>query len=141
MESAAKLLHMLLALLAFNGVPHDAADSWHAWTTFKQYVRVVDEVPDPGVSVQVIRHDDDSTSLILMRQVLEDDGDMLQPTGGVVLELNYPLEEADSTEWTVWSLDHSSFARFVDVVEQNDDFAHLMVARPRWSSVYWLEAD
>jgi hypothetical protein len=138
---AATLLQMLLTLLAVNGVPHDAADAWHGWTTFKQYVRTVDEIPDPGVTVQAQRHADDSTSLIFMRQVLDDDGERLQPAGGVVLELNYDVHHGEQDEWSVWSFDHSTFDRFVDVVEQNDEFARLMVKRPTWSSVYWIDAD
>jgi hypothetical protein len=141
-EHASHLLQMLLTLLAVNGVAPEAADPWRGWMTFKQYVRIVDEVPDPGVSVQVLRHRDHSTSLVLLRQVLDQEGDWLQPVGGVVVKFNYPSDtgDAEGPEWEFWSFDHCTFERFVDCVEQHEEFAYLMLQSPRRTWVTWLDA-
>ena len=139
METAGQLLQMLLALLALNGVAPEAADPWRGWEPFKQFVRTTDEIPDPGVSVQVLRNADDTTSLVYLRQLLEPDGDRLEPAGGVVMEFNYNLTRADPGEWEIWTFDHSTLERFIDTVEQHDEFAQLVVKRPAWSAVYWQE--
>ncbi len=44
---------MLLSLLANKGLAGEALDPWRGWVTFKEYARLVDEVPDPGISVQL----------------------------------------------------------------------------------------
>jgi hypothetical protein len=131
---------MLLTLLALNGVAPEAADPWRGWQTFKQYVRIVDEIPEPGVSVQTLRHADESTSLVFLRQVLEEDGDRLEPVGGVIMEFNYRPASAAQPEWEIWTFDHATFERFVDHVEQHDEFADLVVKVPLRSEVYWQEA-
>jgi hypothetical protein len=62
---------MLVAMLASQGLEPPSMDAWSGWRTFKHFVRVVDEVPDPGVSVQIVKHDDATTRLFFVRQVLE----------------------------------------------------------------------
>jgi hypothetical protein len=142
-QHASSLLQLLLTLLAVNGVAPDAADPWRGWRTFKQYVRIADEVPDPGVSVQVIRDvGGGGTSLVFLRQLLEQEGAWLEPVGGVVMEFFYPPGAAADhfPEWELWSFDHDTFERFVDCVELHEEFAHLMLQRPQRTRVYWLEA-
>ncbi len=134
------LLPMLLGLLAARGIAPDAMDPWRGWLVFKQYARIVDEVPDPGVSVQLFRHADETASLVFLRQVLELDGDRLEPAGGTVCEMVFPPGAASGPEWDFWSFDYSSFERFVDRVEQHPAFVDLMPRRPEWSDVYWKEA-
>lgn len=80
------LLPMLLGLLAARGVAPDAMDPWRGSLVFKQYARIMDEVPDPGVSVQLIRHGDETASPVFLRQVLEQAADRLEPVGGTVCE-------------------------------------------------------
>ena len=143
MEHASYLLQMLLTLLAMNGVAPEAADPWRGWMTFKQYARVVDEVPDPGVSVQLLHGRGRAASLVFLRQVLEpEDDDWLEPVGGVVLEFEYPSGAAPDRlrEWEFWSFDYTTFDRFVDCVEQHEEFSHLMLQRPKRTRVYWQEA-
>lgn len=48
--------------------------------------------------------------------------------------------DARAPEWELWSFDHGTFERFVDSVEQHEEFAHLMLQCPRRTRVYWLEA-
>ena len=55
MKRAQFLLHMLLALLATRGLMPETLDPWRGWVAFKRYARLVNEVPDPGVSVQITR--------------------------------------------------------------------------------------
>jgi hypothetical protein len=141
-QQASYLLQMLLTLLATNGVAPDAADPWRGWTTFTQYVRVVDEVPDPGVSVQVLCDYDCATSLVFLRQLLKEANDWLEPVGGVVMKFSYRAGHAadDAPEWEFWSFDHGTFERFVDCVEQHEEFAHLILQCPCRTRVYWLDA-
>ena len=141
MHLASYLLQMLLTILAGHGLAPEALDPWRAWVSFKQYVRVVDEVPDPGVSVQLTRDRHAKTvSLILLRQVVEADEDWLGPVGGVVVELTF--EEADSSgpDREFWSFDFGSFERFVDVVEQTPALTDRFLRAPVRSAVYWQEA-
>ena len=140
MHRSVYLLQMLLSLFAARGLAPERLDPWRAWVTFKQYVRIVDEVPDPGVSVQVIHHPDQACSLVFLRQALEPDGDWLEPMGGVVCEFRYPSANATGPSWELWSFDSSSFERLVDRVEGNSSFVDLMSKRPTSSSVYWQEA-
>jgi hypothetical protein len=53
MRRAPQLLQLLLTLLATNGLAPEALTPWRSWVLFKQFVRTVDELPDPCVSVQI----------------------------------------------------------------------------------------
>jgi hypothetical protein len=53
MRRAPQLLQLLLTLLAAHGLAREALAPWRSWMLFKQFVRTVDELPDPGVSVQI----------------------------------------------------------------------------------------
>src|SRR5213594_3531684 len=53
MHQASYLLQLLLSLLSARGLAAQAVDAWRGWVTFKQYARIIHEVPDPGVSVQI----------------------------------------------------------------------------------------
>ncbi len=141
MRRASALLSMLLGMLAARGLAPEALDSWRAWVVFKQYVRLVGEVPDPGVSVQVQRHGESGeASLYLVRQVVQADGHWLEPVGGVVCELIYAAPPASATEFEAWTFDSSTFEHFVDLVEQHPGFADLIARRPVRSTVYWEDA-
>ena len=142
MERAIQLVSMLVAMLASQGLEPPSMDPWPSWRTFKHFVRVVDEVPDPGVSVQIVRRDDSATRLLFVRQILEPRGDeWLEPIGGVVLEFSFEdPARAAMREIDLWSFDHSDFGQFVDRVEQDAAFAHLVSQKATWSSVYWEEA-
>jgi hypothetical protein len=70
MTSGPVLLKTLLIALAAHGLAAETVTPWRGWVVFKDYVRSVAEVPDPGVSVQITRDDRDETvSLIFLRQV------------------------------------------------------------------------
>ena len=141
MRRATTLLAMLLGMLGARGLAAQALDSWRAWVVFKQYARVVDETPDPGVSVQIVRHHSRRASLFLVRQVVEPQGeDWLEPVGGVVCELTYTNPPATATNFEAWSFDSSTFEHFVDLVEQHPGFADLIARRPDRSAVHWEEA-
>ena len=58
MYSAVDLLHTLIVLLAAQGLIPEMVDPWRGWVVFKQFMRQVDETPDPGVSVQIGNTDD-----------------------------------------------------------------------------------
>ncbi len=134
------LLQLLLALLAAQGLAAECLDPWRGWVTFKQYVRVVDEIPDPGVSVQFVGHPDASSSLFFLRQVLEPAEDnWLEPVGGVVCEFLFSPSATEVAQWEFWSFDHPTFEQFVDAVEQHPPFVELVAKAPEWSGVYWEE--
>ena len=119
----------------------ETLDAWRGWVTFKQFARIVHEVPDPGVSVQLAPDRAlEEVRLVFLRQVLEPDGDWLQPVGGVVCELTFSAPEIPVTPFAFWSFDYGTFERFVDVVEQTPAVADLMVRRPIRSAVYWEDA-
>lgn len=141
MKSRHHLLQLFLALLAAQGLSAQCLDPWKGWVTFKHFARIVDEIPDPGVSVQLAHCGNSSTSLFFLRQVLEPEGeDSLQPVGGVVCEFVFPRSDSSGTEWEIWSFDYPTFEQFVDSVEQHDDFAALTAKVPDWSDAYWEEA-
>lgn len=132
---------MLLGLLSARGLAAEALDSWRAWVVLKQFVRVVDETPEPGVSVQIRRQNAAGEfSLFLLRQVVEPEGNWLRPVGGVVCELAFSDPPANAIEFDAWSFDHGTFEHFVDHVEQHPGFADLISRRPVRSDVYWEDA-
>ncbi|MGH7357790.1 MAG: hypothetical protein ACREON_02990 [Gemmatimonadaceae bacterium] len=135
------LLQMLLVALGARGLAPEAMDPWRAWVTFKHYARVVDEVPDPGVSVQLARLPDESQAkLFFLRQMVAVHEERLEPVGGVVCEFTFDAPTSRGSDWALWSFDYPSFARFVDRVEQEPDFQDLIVSRPLRSSVHWESA-
>lgn len=136
MSSSSYLLQMLLAVLATNGVMPEVAEPWDTWRGFKQFVRIVDEVPDPGVSVQLYR-EGESANLVFLRQVVEGPGDWLEPVGGVVCELRFSNFVGTGEEWEIWTFDFPSLETFVDAAEQHPDFADLMIRFPEDGSVFW----
>jgi hypothetical protein len=141
MAASTRLLALLLGFCAANGVSPEAPNAWHAWKTFKSFARATAEVPDAGVSIQLVDHGDGLEHLALVRQVLEGDGKWLRPKGGVVWELTFPKRHPDDVEEVLWSLDYQSFDDFVDAVEQNEHIADLLKADAVAGSVYWESAD
>jgi hypothetical protein len=141
MERAIHLVSMLVAMLASQGLEPPSMDAWRGWRTFKHFVRVVDEVPDPGVSVQIVKHDA-TTRLLFVRQIIEPRGaEWLEPIGGVVLEFSFEDPALETTaELDLWSFDYSDLDQFVDRVEQDAAFAHLAALKAAWSSLYWEQA-
>jgi hypothetical protein len=126
--------------LAAHGLAAETVTPWRGWVVFKDYVRSVAEVPDPGVSVQITRDDLEGTvSLIFLRQVVEQVDDWLEPTGGVVCEMIFQQSDRRLPEFDAWSFDAPNFDRFVDVVESSADFQKLALTKPLMSLVYWLE--
>ena len=141
MHRASYLLQLFLSLLSARGLAAEAVDAWRGWVTFKQYARIVHEVPDPGVSVQIAPdRASDEVRLVFLRQVLQPDGDWLRPVGGVVCELAFSAPNVRAAPFAFWSFDYGTFERFVDAVEQTPVFAELMVRRPTRSAVYWEDA-
>ena len=141
MHLAGYLLQMLLTTLSGHGLAPEALDPWRAWVLFKQYARIVDESPDPGVSVQLTSNRHDKTiSLIFVRQAVEPGEDWLAPTGGAVVELTFAAPEHPGPNVELWSFDYPSFDRFVDIVEQTPAIADRLVEAPLRSSVYWQPA-
>ena len=140
MTSGPVLLKTLLLALAAHGLAAETVTPWRGWVVFKDYVRSVAEVPDPGVSVQITRDDLDGTvSLVFLRQVVEQVDDWLEPTGGVVCEMTFQQGDRRLPEFDAWSFDAPSFDRFVDIVESCADFQKLALTQPLESFVYWLE--
>ena len=141
MRRPSTLLPMFLTLLAARGLVPEALDPWRAWMVFKQYARSVDESPDPGVSVQILREAGSrEASLFLIRQVVQQDEEWLEPAGGVVCDLTFDDPPATVRSAEFWSFDCRSFERFVDLVECDPGFADLMVRKAATSAVYWEEA-
>jgi hypothetical protein len=134
------LLATLLALLAARGLGAEGLDPWRGWVVFKQFAREVDERPDPGVSVQIAPSPAGDVRLYFLRQVLERDGDRLEPVGGVVCEFSFPSGPRQPSDWDAWSFDHPSFEHFVDLVEQHPDFGDLVTERALTGRVYWENA-
>jgi hypothetical protein len=138
---ASYLLQMLLTILSGHGLVPEALDPWRAWVCFKQFVRVVDESPDPGVSVQLTKNRHARTvSLMLLRQAVEAEADWLEPTGGVVVELTFTEPDPQEPDQEFWSFDFGTFARFVDIVEQAPAVADRFLRSPVRTSVYWQDA-
>jgi hypothetical protein len=141
MTSGPVLLKSLLLALATHGLAAETVTPWRGWVVFKDFARSVAEAPDPGVSVQTTRNDEDETiSLIFMRQVVERVDDWLEPVGGVVCEITFRQGVKRLAEFDAWSFDAPDFDRFVDTVENRADFQELALAKPLRSSVYWLES-
>jgi hypothetical protein len=135
------LLAAFLGVLAARGLPAESLDPWHAWTTFKQFARTVDELPDPGVSVQIAPLGNRRPiRLYLLRQVVERRDNRLEPVGAVVCEFLFPKRRRAPSEWEAWSFDFPDFERFVDTVEQHPLFADLLITKPLMSDVYWEDA-
>jgi hypothetical protein len=65
----------------------------------------------------LIHREDETASLIFLRQVLKSERDQLTPVGGVVCEMIYPPNVAKHPDWEFWTFDYSTFERFVDIVE------------------------
>lgn len=135
------LLSAFLLTLATHGLGPEGLDPWRGWIAFKEYARAVHEVPDPGVSVQYTRMAEHGrTRLLFLRQVTTREPGWLAPVGGVVCEFAFPRTRHRAPAWDRWSFDHSSFDRFVDIVEQEPIFQDLLVTRPIRSDVYWERA-
>jgi hypothetical protein len=138
---ASYLLAAFLSVLAAHGLDGDALDPWRGWMSFKQFARETTESPDPGISVQVIPLGDRAPiRLAFVRQLLEPVGDRLEPVGGVVCAFEFAPRRRTPTEWRVWSLDSSTFERFVDLVEQHPLVSDLLTTKPLASAVYWEDA-
>ncbi len=142
MKQAQFLLQLLLALLTTRGLAPETLDPWPGWLEFKRYARLVDEVPDPGVSVQITRSPRRGhVKLFYVRQAVEPDEDhWLEPVGGVICEFTFPAGSVRQSEWELWSFECPTLERFVDRVEQHPDFADLMTRTPLRSAVYWEDA-
>lgn len=141
MHQAGYLIQMLLTIIAGRGLAPESLDPWRAWVAFKQFARMVDEAPDPGVSVQLTRNRRARTvNLFLVRQAVEPEADRLEPTGGVVVELTFDDPGSPGPDQEFWSFDYGSFERFVDVVEQTPEIADRFTQVPRGSKVYWEDS-
>ena len=140
MSRAPYLVTALLGILASRGMTADTVDPWRGWIAFKHYARVVDEIPDPRVSVQFAPQRHGSGSLLYVRQVVDPRDNWLAPLGAVICELHFEPARTKPSAWEFWSFDCRSFERFVDRVEQFPPFAGLMVRRAEWSAVYWEDA-
>lgn len=142
MHHASYLLSMLLTMVASRGLAAEALDPWRAWVVFKQYARIVDESPDPGVSVQLVRYPGYwHSNLSFIRQVVErQEDDWLEPVGGVIVEFELEDPDRSHAHEELWSFEFGSFERFVDAVEQNPAIADRLVQRPIKSRIYWEDA-
>ena len=140
MNVTPRLLTLLLAFCSSHGVSPDTQNAWHAWKTFKSFARATGEVPDPGVTVQLLEHEDGRAHLVLARQTLLGNGEWLDPTGAVVWELTFNSSVVEGTEEEIWSLDFPSFDDFVDAVEQNEMIAPLLTKEASDGKVYWEAA-
>ena len=140
MIPSTRLLPILLALLASRGLAADSLEPWHAWVTFKEFARRVDEAPDPGVAVQLNVGHENQLHLQFLGQVVTSTDDWVLPVGGVVCELTFSAGAAPRTPWSFWSWDCRTFDRFVDIVERHPPFADLLVQRPESTAVYWETA-
>ena len=140
-NKSAYLLAALLSVLATRGLAPEALDPWRGWVAFKQFVRQVDEEPDPGVSVQISALGDRRPiQLVFVRQVLVRRGDRLEPVGGVACEFWFAQRRTTPSAFEAWSFDSPSFERFVDLVEQHPMFEDLLATQPLASAVYWQDA-
>lgn len=135
------LLAAFLSVLAAHGLDPDTLDPWRGWMSFKQFARETAEIPDQGVSVQIIPLGDGApVRLAFVRQALERVEDRFEPLGGVVCVFELAPRRRTPTEWSAWSFDSAPFERFVDLVEQHPVFADLLSTKPLSSGVYWEEA-
>ena len=144
MRRAQFLLLMLLAVLTTAGLDRDGLDPWRGWVAFKRYVRVVDEAPDPGISVQITPAPLEQAVKLyyvrqaVVRQVLRDEVEpWLEPVGAMVCEFTFHGDPPVPEEWELWSFDCPSLEHFVDRVEQEPAFADLMTREPLRTRVYW----
>ena len=142
MDRAQFLLATLLSLVAGAHLHPRTLDPWRGWVLFKQFARVVDEVPDPGVTVQIDRDSlHGRLRLYYMRQLVQREADdWLAPVGGVVCEFAFPRAPHPPRPADFWSFDYPDFEHFIDAVEQDPGFADLTVRRPVRSRIYWEEA-
>lgn len=135
------LLAALFSVLAARGLDADALDPWRGWLAFKQFARDVAEMPDHGVSVQLIPlGDGEPIRLAFVRQRLEPVGDRLEPVGGVVCAFEFAPRRRTPTEWQAWSFDSATLDRFIDLVEQDPVVSDLLATRALSSAVYWENA-
>ena len=148
MRHGQRLLQFFLLALAAYGVGPEGLDAWRGWVAFKAFARRVAEVPDPGVSVQILP---DSASgevhLALVHQVLAPlpgRRKWLRPIGGVVCEFAFAADVLGPRRvpqaWEAWTFDHRTFEHFVDAVEQHPDFQDLVVRPAVRTDVYWERA-
>lgn len=140
-NKSAYVLAALLSVLAARGLSAETLDPWRGWVAFKQFVRNVDEMPDPGISVQVnVLGDRRRIQLIYLRQLLIARGDRLEPAGGVVCEFWFAPRRGTPPSFEAWTFDSSSFERFVDLVERDPFIEDLFGTRTLASAVYWEDA-
>jgi hypothetical protein len=102
-------------------------------------VRLVNEVPEPGVSVQYLVPDAGPPLLVFARQVLEPEGDALEPAGAVAVELELAMDLGE-LEWDLWSFDFQDFDDFVAAVEADERFAKAASRLPLDAAIKWIEA-
>lgn len=140
MSRSTHLISLLLALCAAQGVAPQSLNSWNAWKTFKGFARTVNEVPDPGVSVQLAVRKDGSRSLIFLRQVVESSNDWLEPTGGVVWEFRFRPSSEPRRRIEFWSFGYETFEAFVDAVEQDAGVGRLFAKEAGRARLYWRKA-
>jgi hypothetical protein len=140
-NKSAYLLAALLSVLTARGLAPETLDPWRGWVAFKQFVRDVDEEPDPGVSVQInVLGRRRPIQLVFVRQILVAQGRRLEPVGGVVCEFWFAPRRRTPASFEAWSFDSPSFERFVDLVEQHPFFEDLLATRPLTSAVFWQDA-
>jgi hypothetical protein len=140
-NKSALLLATLLSVLAARGLEPETLDPWRGWVAFKQFVRQVDEAPDPGVSVQInVLGDRRPVQLVFLRQILVADRTRFEPIGGIVCEFWFAPRRHTPSSFEAWSFDSPSFERFVDLVEQHPLFEDLLATRPLGSAIYWEDA-
>ena len=140
MRRAPQLLQLLLTLLAAHGLAREALAPWRSWMLFKQFVRTVDELPDPGVSVQITAPSSDVVRVSLVRQVAYRDDDRLVPVGGVVCQLEFPARSKPAPDIEFWSFDYRTLEAFFDAVAGEIRFQDLVVRAALRSDVFWEDA-
>jgi hypothetical protein len=131
-------LSLLREVCDRHGISPNTKDVWRAWKVFKQFARTVDEIPDPGVSVQIYENESGVSVLAFVRQVVEEDEDNLQPAGGLIWE--FALNEAELIEpLELWSFDFRTFNDFVDSVEGHPAVSPLLNGPASPGELYWDE--
>jgi hypothetical protein len=137
--SSAHLLQALAATYQAQQRDPRTGNLWDSWKCFKLFVRLVNEVPEPGVSVQYLVPDEGAPLLVFARQVLEPDNDALEPAGAVACEFELS-EDLGDLEWDLWSFDFREFDDFVAAVEADDRFIKAVSHPPRDAWIRWIEA-